>query len=126
MKRAKQILAALGIICGITTIIFGIKILNADYGAWQDMAVWFGGDFYTESYQAIARAANNVLEMTKILRSGFAYMLMSLGALETLYFGDLSLKVFGYSASVKEPDAETSVQEDCENEINIEETGITE
>lgn len=126
MKKANQILAVLGVICGITTIIFGSTVLKADYGAWQDMAVWFGADFYTESYQAIARAANNVLEMTKILRSGFAYLLMSVGAFETLYFGNLVLKEFDFSKSVKEPEAEAVLPEVSENEINTEEVGAAE
>lgn len=126
MKKANQILAVLGVICGITTIIFGSKVLKADYGAWQDMAVWFGADFYTESYQAIARAANNVLEMTKILRSGFAYLLMSVGAFEVLYFGNLTLKAFEFAASVKNPDTETVLPGVSEGEINTEEMGETE
>jgi len=100
MKNGRRFLATLGIICGIITILFGFHVLAADYGGWKDMTIQFGADFYTESYQATAQSANNILHMAKILRNGFSYLLMSLGAFEALYFGCLSSRVSNASKTV--------------------------
>lgn len=116
MKRMKQVLAFIGVVCGLATIVIGFNLLNADYGAWQSMTVSFGADFYTYSYEATARAANNVLEMAKILRSGFAYLLMALGALGSLYFGIVAIKTPESTTSASALPPETPVEKPIKEE----------
>lgn len=106
MTKAKKIVAIIGVICGIAAIIMGICILKMDCGNWQDSTVSFGGDFYTYSYKATAKTANNVLELTSILQSGFAYLLIILGTFESLYFGNLAIKAFESTEPASEPASE--------------------
>lgn len=112
----KKALAVAGIICGIVAIILGCTILNADCGIWQDTTVSFGADFYTYSYKATARAANNVMDMANILRSGFAYLLMTLGTFEALYFGNLAIKAFEALEAENTTSPESSIFETRESE----------
>lgn len=110
MKTGKKILSIVGIILGIVVIYLGFSVKDADYGSWQTMSVSFGADFYTYSYEAAAQAANNVLALAKIARSGIAYLLMAVGAFEALYFGCV---LFG--APVREKEAVPSGAEPAEN-----------
>lgn len=87
MKIAKKWWPALGILTGAITMCYGAGIGNLDYGVWQDMTVAFGADFYTYSYEAAARAANNVQALAKIVQNGFSVLIIALGALEIMYFG---------------------------------------
>lgn len=107
MKRMNKVLAIAGIVCGIATIIIGVTLLKADCGSWQETGVSFGADFYTYSYKASARAANNVQDLAKILRSGLSYLLMTLGAFEALYFGNMTLKAFESAVPAAVPQEET-------------------
>lgn len=104
MKTLRKVLLILGVICGIITIVLGFKLAGMDCGYRQDTDTSFGGDFYTYSYRATARAANNVLAMTNILQSGFSYLLMAMGAFEILFFGGKGLKAFpkdGFPSAVE-------------------------
>lgn len=94
MGIAKKCWAALGILGGALTMYYGAGIRDLNYGVWQDMAVAFGGDFYTYSYEAAARAANNVQALAKIVQNGFAVLIMALGGLEILFFGYRLLSEF--------------------------------
>ena len=116
-KHAQKIITILGILCGIATVIVGVILLKADYGSWQETTVSFGGDFYTYSYKATARAANNVLYMAKILRSGLSCLLMTMGAFEALYFGNLTLKAFEPTTPAAIPQEEKSVPDADKEEM---------
>ena len=94
MGIAKKCWSALGILAGTIIMYYGAGIRNLGYGVWQDMTVAFGGDFYTYSYEAAARAANNVQALAKIVQNGFSVLIMALGGLEILYFGYRLLSEF--------------------------------
>ena len=119
MTKAKKIVAIIGVICGIAAIIMGICILKMDCGNWQDSTVSFGGDFYTYSYKATAKTANNVLELTSILQSGFAYLLIILGTFESLYFGNLAIKAFESTEPASEPHPEIPMDEPVKEDAPI-------
>ena len=94
MGIAKKCWSALGILAGTIIMYYGAGIRNLGYGVWQDMTVAFGGDFYTYSYEAAARAANNVQALAKIVQNGFSDLIMALGGLGILYFGYRLLSEF--------------------------------
>ena len=94
MGIAKKCWSALGILAGAVTMYYGAGIRELGYGVWQDMTVAFGADFYNYSYEAAARAANNVQALAKIVQNGFSVLIMALGGLEILYFGYRLLSEF--------------------------------
>ena len=98
----KKKFAYIGIVFGIITIILGITLFGAHCGVWQDTSTSFGGDFYTYSYRASARAADNVFDLAKAVTRCFAYLLISLGAFQSIFFACLIAKDKD-SASVAEP-----------------------
>lgn len=126
MKKAKKFIAIIGVVCGIITIILGICVMKNDSGYWQDTSVSFGGDFYSYSYKATARAANNVLDLTAVIRDGLAYLLMSVGAFMSLYFGNLTIKALEAVKPISAPQSESPLDETIEVKAPINDTEETE
>ena len=122
-KKVRKVLAILGILCGVATIIIGAKLTGENCGRWQDTSISFGADFYTYSYEASAQAACNVLYMARILRSGLSYLLMTLGAFEALYFGNLTVKAFEMDTDDAVPQEDTAAPSAEEDQVsgNVEE-----
>lgn len=100
MRKSKQIniWAIIGIVCGVAVLIFGIVMLKQDVGGSKSPLTSFGGDFYTESYQATATAANNVKRLCDLVAKGFGFLLIALGLGDVCYFGS---KVINASAKAK-------------------------
>lgn len=86
-RKLKSIFALAGTVCGLIVLILGIVVCSKDTGSWQNMGVTFGGDFYTYSYEASARAANNLTEVAAILRTGLGCLLIAFGLFDICYFG---------------------------------------
>lgn len=120
MGIAKKCWSALGILAGAVTMYYGAGIRELGYGVWQDMTVAFGADFYTYSYEAAARAANNVQALAKIVQNGFSVLIMALGGLEILYFGYRLLQEFSQdpkpAAEIMQPKEEKEEDTICAEE----------
>ena len=63
---------------GVLSIVLGICCFNFEVGDKVAMQ-YFGGDAYTGMQQASAHAANNILLLAKIVRTGFGSLLLVLG-----------------------------------------------
>lgn len=121
MGIAKKCWSALGILAGAVTMYYGAGIRELGYGVWQDMTVSFGADFYTYSYEAAARAANNVQALAKIVQNGFSVLIMALGGLEILYFGYRLLQEFSQNpkpaSEIMQPKEEKEEDTICTEEV---------
>ena len=90
-KFLPNLFAAIGVVVGIIVLILGISLLVQDTGTRQDISTTFGGDFYTYSYEATARAANNVLALADVLAQGMGYLLIAFGLFDICLFGQKSV-----------------------------------
>lgn len=101
-NKIAKIACLVGVAAGVIMIILGIMVMGSYSGAWSDTSVSFGGDFYSYSYKATARAGNNVDELGDMLATAFGYLLIAMGLFDGCYFG---LKFAMLPAPVQEPDA---------------------
>ena len=74
-----------GIISGILSVIFGLRMFGKDVGGYESSAV-YGGDAYTGIQNAAAQTANNVNALSEIVRDGFAFFLIAVGLIAVFYF----------------------------------------
>lgn len=63
---------------GLLSIVLSICCFNSEVGDKVSMQ-YFGGDAYTGMQQASAHAANNILLLAKIVKTGFGSLLLVLG-----------------------------------------------
>ena len=119
MKQNKlaKIVCLVGILAGIVVIILGITVMDSFHGAWSDTSVSFGADFYSYSYKATARAANNVDELGDLLATAFGYLLIAMGLFDCCYFG---LKFATVPKEISEPAPEAPVSAEPEQEVPAE------
>ncbi len=110
MKQNKlaKIIAIIGIAAGILMIILGIVVMNSYSGSWSSTTTSFGGDFYTYSYKATARAGNNIDEVGDMLQLALGFILISMGLFDGCYFG---LKFAAIPAEPKEMPVAAPVEE---------------
>ena len=99
---SKKIQSILGIVLGVTSIVFAICIFCSSDGSGV-RHYSFGADYYTESYRAMSTIASNTLYTNLILKSGFgfAFIIMGLKLLIKNIFGLITKKV-----KVEEPKQE--------------------
>lgn len=88
----KQKVCIAGVVLGIVMVIAGIVVLTSFEGMEPNM-VRFGGDFYTESYEATRAAAINLARIGSLLEKALGILLMTLGA------GSVLLSLYGYAGS---------------------------
>lgn len=89
---ARRIFSCVGIGVGILSLIFGIVILCSDLpiGGYVRSNITFGADYYTESYTAMARAANNIALLSETVAVGvkaLGYLLIVVGLTSSVCFG---------------------------------------
>lgn len=88
----------LGVITGALSIVFGIVVivLSRFHGNtyYSDATITFGADYYTESYQAMAKTVNAVSSNTEALNHlltvtglGFGFLLIIIGLIAICKFG---------------------------------------
>ena len=88
MTRKARIPALIGMIVGVVIILLAFTYHSDAYsGISADSQTSFGADFYTYSYQATAKAANNVRYVLQAVQDGFFYLLLALGLTDLAYFG---------------------------------------
>ena len=89
MKQNKlaKVISLIGVAAGILVIILGIVVMDSYSGSWSDTSTSFGGDFYTYSYKATARAGNNVDEVGDMLQQALGFILIAMGLFDSCYFG---------------------------------------
>jgi hypothetical protein len=94
----KKAFTVLGMIVGICFVVLGYKILSMEvryeYITVPSYVTKFGADFYTEIYQVTHAAGGNTGKLIQttadtaaIVKDGFAYLLMALGATDFCAFG---------------------------------------
>lgn len=112
-KFLPNLFAAIGVVVGIIVLILGISLLAQDTGTRQDISTTFGGDFYTYSYEATARAANNVLALGDVLAQGMGYLLIAFGLFDICLFGQKVLRGMFLKAAKQEkaPFANESIEQ---------------
>ena len=69
----------IGISIGVLTLILGLSILSIEIGSELSYAS-FGADFYTYTYKGIKVVAENVYQLTTIVKNGFSFILISIGS----------------------------------------------
>lgn len=72
----------IGVICGAIMVVAGLAVVFG-VNSHVDTTMKFGGDFYTESYQATALAVEAVVTLTKVCGG----ILAGIGAFTACYFG---------------------------------------
>ncbi len=85
-KVSQLVISVVGILIGILSIILGFVEIFPDYDSISTRingSIQFGADYYTESYAAMARAANNLATVTDRLEQiqqavGFAFLIVGL------------------------------------------------
>lgn len=88
----KRWICIAGMVLGVVMVIAGIVVLTSFKGMEPNM-VRFGGDFYTESYEATRAAAINLARIGSLLEKALGILLMTLGA------GSVLLSLYGYAGS---------------------------
>lgn len=83
----KKTFCTAGIVAGAIIVIFGFIVLSLDTGYSGLESTSFGGDFYTYSYRATRVAAQNVCDLAEIVKKGFSFILIALGATDICFFG---------------------------------------
>lgn len=68
----------MGIICGIFSIFQSFMISGLSVGGYEKSAI-YGGDAFTGIQNASAQAANNLVCLSEITRSGFSALLLVIG-----------------------------------------------
>lgn len=66
------------VLVGLLSIALSVFCFNLEVGDKVSMQ-YFGGDAYTGMQQASAHAANNILLLAKIVKTGFGSLLLTLG-----------------------------------------------
>lgn len=95
-KVLPNLFAMIGVVVGVIVLILGISLLAQETGELQAMDNIYGADFYTDSYEATARAANNVQAMADVLAKGIGYLLIAFGLFDICLFGQKVMRgVFG-------------------------------
>lgn len=69
---------------GLAAIIFAVTISSADPGSFES-SLTYGGDAYTGIQNAAAQTANNIKDLSYIVRAGFSYLLSIIGLLSIAY-----------------------------------------
>ncbi len=114
-NKLARIISLAGVVAGVLVIIFGIIVMGSYSGSWSDTSTSFGGDFYTYSFRATARAGNNVKNLGEMLQQAFGFLLIAMGLFDCCFFG---LK---YAAVPKElPEATPEVPAEPEMEVPAE------
>lgn len=119
MKHDKltRIISLIGIVAGLLVIIFGIIVMSSYSGSWSSTTTSFGADFYTYSYQATARAGNNVRELGEMMQQAFGFILIAMGLFDCCYFG---LKFAAVAAKTPEAAPEAPSIAEPEQEVPAE------
>ncbi len=115
-KVLPNLFVMIGVVVGIVVLILGISLLAQETGELQTMDNIYGADFYTDSYEATARAANNVLAMTDVLVKGMGYLLIAFGLFDICLFGQKAMRsVFGIQPPHNEENKQAQVLDTGEN-----------
>ena len=80
-----KIFDILGMVTGILSVIIGITFFSGSYGV-HVTSQSYGGDAYTGIQNAVAYTGNNVRALAKLLKSGFAWILIIIGLAIIFYF----------------------------------------
>lgn len=85
------VVAAIGLVVGFASLVFGvITITGYKYAPdWVRSSIVFGADYYTDSYKAMAAAANNLAgltDMLNLLANALGYILIIAGLTLLLIF----------------------------------------
>ncbi len=94
MKIAKKVLSILGIVAGLVSLILGFSVRDLYTGSWMDSTISFGADFYTYSYQATAKAVNNVENVADVLAKGIGNLLIVAGLITMVAFALKTIELF--------------------------------
>lgn len=100
MKKQRNFWYFIGVLVGIACVIGGVYFISElpniveEYSTSNSStAIYFGADYYTESYRAMARTGNNVAVLAKILYLlydlicyGVGAILIASGAITTVSF----------------------------------------
>ena len=86
-NKLLKIVTLLGVLAGVAIMIFGFIVLDSYDGYWADTSVSFGGDFYSYSYKATAKAANNVDDLGEMMAQAMGFLLISIGLTDACFFG---------------------------------------
>ena len=81
----KKIISIIGTIVGIMSIRYSFVIRKMSTGMFE-RELAYGGDAYTGIQNAAAQTANNVQDLTEVLRKGFSSVLLIVGLLAVCYF----------------------------------------
>lgn len=76
----------IGLLSGILSAILGFVVFGLDTGSWENPSS-YGGDAYTGIQNAAAQTANNVQDLTEIIKFGVASLLIIVGIAIFCYFG---------------------------------------
>ncbi len=83
--KAAKVFSLLGIACGVLSVLLGISAWDMGVGAWEYTQT-YGGDAYTGIQNAAAQTANNVQELTELIRFGTGALLFVLGVAMICHF----------------------------------------
>ena len=86
MKKKVNFFCIIGILAGLAAIYFGYTFLSMYSGYSVDIKK-YGADFYSDIYDATRVAGANIRTLANIVRQGFGYLLMLLGATDVCFFG---------------------------------------
>ena len=86
IEKIKLVVCAIGILIGIIVIIFGINISIMEDSTQHVASLSFGADYYTESQQAMAATANNIIDLFVIMQKSFSYIFYAFGSFIICYF----------------------------------------
>lgn len=87
----KKTFNLVGMIDGVLSIIFGLVVFGSSIGS-MEIDHSYGGDAYTGMQNASAQAANNIYELSGMIKTGLAGLLIVVGIALVCYFG---AKYFG-------------------------------
>ena len=87
MGKKTHIVSLIGILFGVVILVLALVYHgDAASGSSADSYTSFGADFYTYSYQATAKATNNIRLVLQAVQDGFFYLLLALGLTDIAYF----------------------------------------
>lgn len=86
-NKLLKIIAVIGILAGVAIVVLGFVTMDAYSGSWANTSTSFGGDFYTYSYQATAKAVNNVDNLGELMANAMGYLLIAIGLTDICFFG---------------------------------------
>ena len=76
-----------GIVAGALTIFLALVLLRDHTLAHANEYTAFGGDYYTESYQAIAKTVNAIADLHNLVARGLSFITLAIGMFMLCFFG---------------------------------------